>query len=185
MKGSRNPIASRFNGWDRHRLVKALSRVREARFFRRIQAVLLAARGQKPIEIARITGLSRRSVYYSLERYLHSHQVQDLAERSHPGRPPGSPELTKARILRELRRSPLKLGYRTNVWTVETLADRLRERYGISIGPWALRQRMKRIGLVCKRPRYFYDQRAPNVAQKKGGDPAENEGDASPCGLAL
>ena len=131
MKESRNPIVSRFNSWDRHRLANALERVWEARFFRRIQAVLLASRGQKPRGIAQITGLSRRAVYYLLERYLHRHRVEDLAERPHPGRPLGAAGLTKARMLRELRRSPLKLGYRTNVWTVATLADRLRERYGI------------------------------------------------------
>ena len=185
MKEARNPIANRFNGWDRRRLSKALSRVREARFFRRVQAVLLAAQGQTPFEISQITGLSRRAVYYSLTRYLHSHRLEDLAEQPHTGRPPGVPELTKGRILRELRRSPLKLGYRTNVWTVATLAHRLSERYGISIGPWALRQRMKRIDLVCKRPRYFYYQRAPNVAQKKGGHCAEAEGPAPQCGVAL
>lgn len=179
MRKPRNPAACKFSGWERRRLFKALARARGARLFRRIQAVLLATQGRTPIEITRITGLSRRAVYYSLARYLRSHQIEALAEQPHPGRPPGAPELTRGRILRELRRSPLRLGYRTNVWTVRTLADRLSEHYHTFIGPWALRQRMKQAGLTCKRPRYFYSERAPHVAQKKGGHRGENEGHAA------
>jgi hypothetical protein len=39
MRESKNPAACKFSGWDRRRLFKALARVREARLFRRIQAV--------------------------------------------------------------------------------------------------------------------------------------------------
>lgn len=172
-------VACKFSGLDRRRLFRALARIREARLLRRIQAVLLTAQGRKPSEITQITGLSRRAVYYSLARYASSHQVKALAEQPHPGRPPGLPELTRGRILRALRRSPLKLGYRTNVWTVRTLADHLSERYQVAIGLWVLRQRMKQAGLVCKRPRYFYSEKASHVAQKKGGHRAEIEGYAA------
>ena len=79
MNEARNPIVIRLNGWDRRRLSKALAQVRDARFFRRLQAVLLAAQGRKPFEIAEITGLSRRTVYYSLTRYLHLHRAMDAA----------------------------------------------------------------------------------------------------------
>jgi len=185
MRKSKNPALGGFTGWDRRRLFRALARIKEARFFRRLQAVGLVAQGRRLIEITQITGLSRRAIHYSLARYLRSHRVEDLAEQRHPGRPPGAPELTRARILGELRRSPLRLGYRTNLWTVQTLADRLSQRYHTSIGPWALRQRMKRIGLACKRPRYFYSERASHVAQKKGGHRAENEAHAAPRRGAL
>jgi transposase len=185
MRKSVNPVGRGLDGRDRQRLTKALAQAREARLFRRLQAVLLVAQGRNPVEVTQITGLSRRSVYYLLGRYLHSHHAADLADQPRAGRPPEAPELTRPRILRELRRSPLKLGYRTNVWTVGTLAHRLNERYHCSIGPWALRQRMKRSGLACKRPRYFYSEKAPHVAQKKGGLGAQIEGLATPGGLAL
>jgi transposase len=185
MRKSLSPVDLGFGARDRHRLGKALGETAEVRLFRRIQAVLLVAQGRKFVEVSRITGLGHRSVYRLVARYLASHRVGSLADKPHPGRPPAEPKLTGPRILQELRRSPLELGYRTNIWTVETLAHRLNKRYQCAIGPWALRARMKQIGLVCKRPRYFYSEKDPHVAQKKGGHCAEIEGHAGQGGAAF
>jgi transposase len=120
------------------------------------------------VESSQLTGLSLQTVYNLVHRYLQAHQVESLHDLPHPGRPRDAPDLTGARILRELQRSPLQLGYRTNVWTVETLAEHLRQRYHYAIAPWTLRRRMKQMDLVCKRPRYFYSEKARHRAQKKG-----------------
>jgi transposase len=168
MRKSLSPSKRGFNPRDRQRLSKALTRTVEARLFRRIQAVLLVAEGRTLAEAVHITGLSLQSIYNLVHRYLQSHQAESLHDLPHTGRPLATPELTAARIIRELQRSPLKLGYRTNVWTVETLAHHLSQRYRCSIAPWTLRRRMKRMGLVCKRPRYFYSEKEPHRAQKKG-----------------
>ena len=72
-------------------------------------------------EAVHITGLSLQSIYNLVHRYLQSHRVKSLHDLPHTGRPPATPELAAARIIRELQRSPLKLGYRTNLWTVEFL----------------------------------------------------------------
>jgi transposase len=133
-------------------------------------AVLLVAKGRSFAEAAEIAGLSLRSVYYLVRRYLQFHRPQDLADEPRSGRPASAPELTRNEILLALRRSPLKLGYRTNVWTVPTLALHLNERHQRSMSVGTLRRRMKQIGLVCKRPRYFYSERDPHRTQKKGGD---------------
>lgn len=141
--------------------------------------------GKKPAEVAEITTLGVRSIYRLVRRYLKSRRIEELADKPRAGRPPEAPGLTRAKILREMRRSPLRLGYRTRVWTVPILADRLNERYECGIGPWALRQRMRQIGLTCKRLRYFYSQRAAHVAQKKGGHRPKNEGSAAQGRVAL
>jgi transposase len=119
-------------------------------------------------DTAQITGLSLQSVDNLVQRYLQSHQVESLHDLPHPGRPPDAPELTTSQIVRELRRSPLPLGSRTNVWTVETLALPLSQRYQSALAPWTLRRRMKHLGLVCKRPRYFYAEKHSHRAPKKG-----------------
>jgi transposase len=157
-----------FNAHDRHRLSRALTQTDAARVFRRLQAGLLIAEGRTVDEAAQITGVSLQSVYNLVHRYLLSHQVESLPEQPHTGRPPDAPELTAAQIVRELRRSPLQLGYRTNVWTVATLALQLNQRSQFAIAPWTLRRRMKHQGLGCKRPRYFYSEKHPHRAQKKG-----------------
>ena len=136
-----------FSAHDQHRLSRALTQTGAARVFRRIQAVLLIAEGRPFGDTAQITGLSIQSVYNLVHRYLQSHQVESLHDLPHTGRPPDAPELTASQILRELRRSPLQLGYRTNVWTVETLALQLSQRYQFAIAPWTLRRRMKHMGL--------------------------------------
>lgn len=118
--------------------------------------------------MARITGLSLRSVYHLVERYLEHHKVDSLYDLPRTGRPPDAPELQPSEILCELERSLLELGYRTNVWTVRTLADHLNHTYQCDIGPWALRQRMKGMNLVFKRPRYVFSEKDPHRAQKKG-----------------
>lgn len=168
MRKPLSPSDLGFNARDRQRLSKALAQAVEARVFRRQQAVLLVAQGRSFAESAEITGLSPRSVYYLVDRYLQSHQVETLADQPRSGRPATAAKLTAKQILRELSRSPLKLGYRTNVWTVAALADQLNHRYDCEITARTLRRRMKESGLVCKRPRYFFSEKDPHRAQKKG-----------------
>jgi transposase len=167
MRKSQSPSARGFTAHDRQRLARALTQTGEARVFRRLQAVRLIAEGRAVQETAQITGLSLQSVYNMVQRYLRSHQVQSLYDRPHPGRPPAAPQLTASEVVQALRQSPLALGYRTNVWTVQTLALHLSRHYQCAISPWTLRRRMKSLGLVCKRPRYFYSEKHPHRAQKK------------------
>jgi hypothetical protein len=67
-------------------------------------------------EVARIIGGQQRSVYYWAHRYLDHHRVADLYDASRAGRPRTAAQITKAHILRELARDPLKLGYNTNIY---------------------------------------------------------------------
>ncbi len=168
MRTSLTPAELGFASADRKRLSRAVAQANRARCLRRFQAVLFVAEGRSFAEAAHLSGLSLRSVYRLVTGYLQSHSVDVLHEGSHTGRPPDAQELSARRILQELRRTPLKLGYRTNVWTVELLALHLSQKYECSIAPWTLRRRMKQMGLRCKRPRYVYSEKDPHRAQKKG-----------------
>lgn len=168
MRQAKKPTELGFNRYDAPRLEKALKNACDVRVFQRIQAVLLVARGRAINEVAEIAGVSVQSVYNWVNFYLDRHQVEALEEAPRSGRPPTAGRITAARILREFRRSPIQLGYRTTVWTVELLADRLNQLYQCTISPDTLRRRMKQSGLRCKRPRYFYEEKDPHRAQKKG-----------------
>ena len=168
MRKAQSPAELGFTGHDRRRLAKALHQAQEAKVYQRIQAVLLIAQGYSVDEVASITGGRRRSVYYWMHRYLDHHCVGDLCDASRTGRPRAAAQITEARILRELGRDPLKLGYNTTVWTVALLASHLSRRYHSQITPRTLRRRMKEIGLRWKRPRHFYAAKDPHRAQKKG-----------------
>lgn len=168
MRKAKSPAELGFNRYDAPRLKKALKSTGDKRTFQRVQAVLLVAQGRTTKEVAEIAGVSLQTVYNWLSCYLERHQVSTLEEAPRSGRPTTAKRITAARLLRELQRNPLRLGYRTTVWTVVLLADRLNQLYQCTISPDTLRRRMKQIGLRCKRPRYFYEEKDPHRAQKKG-----------------
>lgn len=168
MRTAQSPAELGFNRHDLPRLKKALKGAADKRTFQRVQAVLLVAQGRAITEVAEIAGVSIQTVYNWMHLYLDHHQAAALEEAPRSGRPPTARQITAARILRELRRNPLRLGYRTTVWTVALLARRLSRLYQCRISPDTLRRRMQRIGLRCKRPRYFYEEREQHLPQKKG-----------------
>jgi len=168
MRIVKRPSALGFNPYDVSRLTKALPCITEARLFQRVQAVLWVAQGATLSEVAELTGVSEQTVYNWLQRYLACHQVVALADAPRSGRPVTAPQITAAHILQHLHCNPLQLGYRTTVWSVKLLAAHLSRLYDCPISPSTLRRRMKAIGLRCKRPRYFYEEKAPHRAQKKG-----------------
>lgn len=118
--------------------------------------------------VARIAFGSVRVVYKWIRLYLREHQPLSLFDAPRTGRPVAAPQLTAEQILQALKSNPLDLGYNTTVWTVESLAAHLTERYNCQLSPFTLYRRMKEMGLRSKRPRYVYAEKDPNRAQKKG-----------------
>jgi transposase len=169
MRRARTPDECGFDHYDRQRLAGAFARATDLRFFRRVQAVLLVARGFPIPEVARITGARTDVVYRWLRRYLRTRDPDRLRDAPRSGRPRAADRITDARIVREFRRDPLRLGYNTTGWTVALLAEHLGRTYGCPISPRTLRRRMRALGLRWKRPRYVYADKDPHRAQKKGG----------------
>jgi transposase len=157
----------KLDGHDVRVLRGALKRAKQARWLKRVQAVMLVALGQTPLEAARSTAQSRWSVYKWLARYGRRHRPEDLMDRPRSGRPKAARAMTLRRIRHEYQRDPLALGYMATEWTVPLLAGHLARRYRCPMSPRTLRRRMKSLGLAWKRPRhaYFID---PHRPQKKG-----------------
>ena len=168
MRKSKGPSELGFTEHDKTRLYTAMQFVKDKRTFLRIKSVWLFSDGMKVSAIAAIVDKSRRTIYEWINCYLQHHQPAALQDEDKPGRPCSAPAITDKRIVAELKRNPLKLGYATNVWTVALLAKQLAHRYDCAIHPATLRRCMKKIGLRCKRPRYVYSEKDPNRAQKKG-----------------
>jgi transposase len=78
----------RFSPTDRRRLERALSAAREARLYRRIEAVLLVAEGQPISDVAQHVRATRLSVRRWVGRYLAAHDATVLADRPRHGRTP-------------------------------------------------------------------------------------------------
>lgn len=168
MRNSKNAFELGFSHHDKVRLQKAMHSVRDKRTFLRLKSVWLFACGMKITEVARIADKSRQIIYKWIHSYLTTHHVDSLKDGDREGRPAAAASITDKRILTELKRNPLKLGYASNVWTVALLAQHLSQRYTCQIHPDTLRRPMKQMGLRCKGPRYVYSEKDPRRTQKKG-----------------
>jgi transposase len=168
MRKQKSPSAFGFSHYDRGRLHRALCKAKDTRIYIRLKAVLLVAQGESIGKVAKLFDKSKRVVYYWMTSYLKQHHPEAFIDAFRSGRPLSAQSITDKRILTALKHNPLKLGYNTTVWTVALLASYLTERYQCSIQPFTLYRRMKQIGLRCKRPRYYYSEKDPNRAQKKG-----------------
>ena len=115
---------------ERKGLRAAMKREASARLYRRLQAVWLAAEGHSATQVAAITGSSVRSVQGWCAAWRRSkvrrQPQQALAEKPRLGRHPVVPALNRARLLAEVARDPLALGYAATNWTVPLLAAHLR-----------------------------------------------------------
>ena len=168
MRGHAKAAVQRFSSIDRRRLERALPAAREARLYRRIEAVLLVAEGQPISEAARRVRAPRLSVRRWVERYLATHETAALADRPRQGRPHSAPQLTPRRLTAALARDPRGCGYQATSWTVPLLRHYLQQRHGITISARTLRRRLHEADYRWKRPRYVYAGRAVHLAQKKG-----------------
>jgi transposase len=185
MRKRNSPTDFGFDRYDKGRLQRTLKSVSDKRTFLRLKAVLLFAQGMDISSVAKLFDKSVQILYRWIRLYLKNHKPGDLLEARRSGRPVAAQEITAARILEELKRNPLHLGYHTTVWTVALLAEHLNMLYGSSISPRTLRRRLKQMGLRCKRPRYVYSEKDPHRAQKKRSYRAKAKRDATFSDTAL
>ncbi len=158
----------RLSGADRKRLAVALEAAREARAYRRVEALLLVAEGQTVAEAARRCHVDRSSVHRWLRQYGTQRDAAVLADRPRSGRPRQSNRLTPRRLAAVLARDPRRCGYQATSWTVPLLAHYLATQEGIAVSARTLRRRLHEADYRWKRPRHVYAGRAAHLAQKKG-----------------
>ena len=155
---------------DRRRLAAALAAAREARVYRRLEALLLVAEGHSVTEAARRCRVDRSSVHRWLAQYRTEHEPTALRDRPRSGRPRLHHTLTQRRLAAALARDPRRCGYQATSWTVPLLVHDLAAK-GVTVSPQTLRRRLHEAGYRWKRPRYVYVERAAHLPQKKGGSP--------------
>jgi transposase len=160
-----------FNSGDRQRLRKALSRVRRARPFRRLQALLWLAEGRSISEVARLARASRVSIYSWCTAYRQAGRGRKLAalleEKPRPGRPRQIGPQAEAVLQDALAQSPLALQYQSPGWTLALLATHLQKCCGGERPRRdALRRRLHALKWRWKRPRYAFRQPDPQRAKK-------------------
>jgi len=162
---------SRLDAGDRQRLRKALARVRRARPFRRLQALLWVAEGRSVSEVARLARASRVSIYSWCAAYRQGPPRRKLVglleEKPRSGRPRQLGPRAEEVLQSALRQSPLELHYQSPGWTLALLATHLQKCCG-GQRPSAsvLRGRLHALGWRWKRPRYVFREPDPQRAKK-------------------
>jgi transposase len=162
-----------FSSGDRQRLRKALTRVRRARPFRRLQALLWLAEGHSISEVARLARASRGSIYNWCTAYQQAGRGCKLAalleEKPRSGRPRQIGPQAEQVLQNALEQSPLDLHYQSPGWTLALLAIHLQKCCGGERpSPEALRRRLHALNWRWKRPRYVFRQPDPQRAKKNG-----------------
>src|SRR6201991_160411 len=111
-----------FSRTDRRRLSQALAQARDARLYRRLQAVAEIAAGEPVNEVAKRARVGRSTIDRWIERYLAEQAPSALADERRSGRPRAAPVLTDKKLRQLLTSAPCRFGYDAHIWTEALLA---------------------------------------------------------------
>jgi transposase len=150
---------SRLNltSWQRRRLRRQLAQARDARVFRRTLAVLEFDHGRGALDLARMLGVTRQSIYDWIEAYTRDHDPASLEDEGGRGRQPLLDEDQEHLLESLLAISPQDLGYPHVNWNVPLLQEVLEFATEQRVSQNTLRRALHRLDYVWKRPRYDLD----------------------------
>jgi transposase len=138
----------------------------------RAQALPWLDEGETPERVAEALRVSRRTVYYWLERF-HDRDgldlVQRLADAPRPGRPRTGGDGIDPRIAGVIDTDPRALGYHQTVWTAPLLVRYLRDHHGVEVSRKTVSRAIARLDIRWKRPRHQLARRPDTWRQSKGG----------------
>jgi len=129
------------------------------RIARRGRVILLSDQGLTIGRLARIFGVTKRTIRNWLNAY-EAEGVEGLREAPRSGRPRSTMPEQDKRIAQVVEKGPAVLGCLMAVWTVVSLCAHLAG-LGIQIGPATLRRRLHALGFRWRRPRWAVMRRDP------------------------
>jgi transposase len=138
----------------------------------RAQALLRLDEGEAVEQVAECLRVSRRTVYYWLERF-HDRDERDLRQRladaPRPGRPRTADGGLDSWIAAVIDSDPRDLGYRPTVWTAPLLVRHLWAHHGVEVSETTVGRAIARLRIRWKRPRHQLARRPDTWRQSKGG----------------
>jgi transposase len=118
---------------------------------RRRQAIRLLKAGKTLSAVARALSASVSSVFRWYQTYRRK-GVQGLRPRPTPGRPPKLSGAQKRHLVKVLLRGPLAAGYRTDLWTLQRVAEVIDRQFGIQYHPCHVWKLLTGLGWSCQKP---------------------------------
>ena len=159
----------------RRALEAIVARPRDGRQYRRAQALLWLAKGERPTAVAQRLRVHRDTIYAWAARYR-QREVQRVPARlmddARAGRPRWLAERVERVLVSVLETDPQAQGYRAAQWTAPWLCQYWRERQALVVSAVTGRRCPHRLGYRWKRPRYILARRSRYWRQAKGGSSA-------------
>jgi transposase len=138
----------------------------------RAQALLWLDEGEGPEQVAEALRVSRRTVYYWVDRLDDRDGFdlkQRLADAPRPGRPRAGDDGVDPWIAEVIDADPRSLGYHQTVWTAPLLVRYLRDRHQVEVSRKTVSRAIARLDIRWKRPRHQLARRPDTWRQSKGG----------------
>lgn len=118
---------------------------------RREYAIQLLKSGKAPARVARAVSASRSSVLRWQTAY-HEAGERGLRAKPIPGRPARLSPEQRAKLEKLLLAGPVAAGYPTDLWTLERVAQLIRQQFGVRYHPGHVWKVLRRLGWSCQKP---------------------------------
>ncbi|KYK35272.1 MAG: hypothetical protein AYK18_13200 [Theionarchaea archaeon DG-70] len=146
-------------------LQEEIKRSKDARYTRRLYAVLLVAHGMSSSEVAQLSGDSVRTVQLWVHRFK-KEGLRRLQEKPRPGRPLKLTEEQLSEISRALRSTPEECGMSGHLWDGKTLSAFILKEYNVQLGVRQCQRLFHRLGFRYRKPRPLIAGTDPEVKEE-------------------
>lgn len=107
--------------------------------------------GRSQAEVARMLGVAHSSVATWVKKRRLGGDER-LRQKRHPGRPRKLDDRQVRRLAKILVRGPRKAGFPTELWTLERVAEVIRDTFGVTFDPSGVWHLLRRMGWSCQKP---------------------------------
>ena len=132
---------------------KEISNIRDGKYVRRLDAVLLIAEGRNAYEVADIFGYSPRSVHSWIKAIEANNDFNVLKDATHTGRPGKLNEQQMNELRDVISKPPSESGYDYARWDGILLSLYIENEYKINFGVRRCQKLFHELGFSFKRPR--------------------------------
>lgn len=157
---------------DYKELESILQTSRDARIYRRAQALLLLAEGESVEEVAGLLRVSRQTVYNLVTRFIERSALSvtnRLSDGVRAGRPATARSIISKVIQEVIETDPRESGYAQTIWTSGLLQRHIESVHSVRVSLRSIQATLGELDLKWKRPRHSLSRRAPRWRQAKGG----------------
>lgn len=129
----------------------ALSSCEDAKFYHRLDLVMLAINGMPIKEIGCLYNEPAKTISTWTKKVAES-GVDSLKSASHPGRPSSLTEIQIKQLDTDLQKSPEDFGYDLYNWDGLVLSRHLKDHYNVSLKVRQCQRIMHQLGYTLQRP---------------------------------